>query len=335
MSSEWVGLRIPVREVRISLVLEAVEPLRVGAGRTESPAALTENPVYRHRVCHDGICEELPVIPGSSLKGVLRTVSASLSVACGVTAHTGIARYKDDCVSKLFDNVGNFDNFRKKIYRGTLSILNLETVLKGFCPTCLLYGAPSVLGRASIGDFEPVPGTLRVGVKAGVGIDRRKGAAAQRILYRVEYVEPGSRFKGVITIFNTPNWMFALLASSLKAVDDGFAKIGGFKSRGMGRVKILVDKETPQIIISPVQGSVLSKLDEEVDEESRLPSGCSVSNGVAVCIGKPAMELLESLANSWHKVYCNKLREAYLSREKEARDIVEEGRKAGDKHEHG
>lgn len=316
---EWLGGRIQCRLVELSLVLEAVEPVRVGAGRG-ALNSLVDLPVLRERVCRNGVCETLPVIPGSSLKGVLRTVSAVLASRCGMDAHTGLARYGDDCVSSLCGGAKKFDQLRSKAYSaGNLDAV--KSVVKGFCPTCLLYGAPSYSGKVYVGEFRPVPGTVSVGVKTGVGINRRTGASVERALYTVEYVEPGSRFEGSIIVRNAPNWLLSLLAASILAIHEGYAKIGGFKSRGMGRVKIVEEGDTPRVTLWPVEEGTLKPLDLEIDVEHVLPSGCRVDGDRAECRGKAAMELLENLAGQWSSVYCGRAASVYDQRKQAARDL--------------
>ncbi len=312
----WAGLFPVIRRVLVTFGLRNLEPLRIGVGRGERLGGSVDLPVYRQRVVRpDGSVAEEPVIPGSSLKGVLRTASMSLAAGCGLEAHSGVGG--DDCVH-VFESYAekelgaglSFDNFRKHA-----SPEDMRRVVLGFCPICMLYGAQSVSARIVIGDFVPGNGAS-VGVKTGVGIDRRRGAAARGVLYRVEFVEPGTLFRGSISLVNAPNWLLGLFAKSLLMVSEGWLKLGGFKSRGMGRVEI--DQGTLQVNVWEPGGNqpVLRALDDELDEQVSL-EGCSSGAGSLVCSGSRAWSLFESLAGLWDSLCKNGRLAEVLGRRRE------------------
>jgi len=314
----WVGLFPVLRRVSLTFKLRNLEPLRIGAGRGEKLGGSADLTVYRQMVVRpDGSVVEEPVIPGSSLKGVLRTASMSLAVGCGLEAHSGVGG--DDCVHVLESSVKeqgsrfSFDNDFRKL----ASPDDIRRVVLGFCPLCLLYGAPSVSARVSIGDFVPDSGAA-VGVKTGVGIDRRRGAAARKVLYSVEFVEPGTVFTGRIRLVNTPNWLLGLFAKSLFLLDEGWLKLGGFKSRGMGRVEILWDTLSASIWGVNGDQAVLDALDRELDKPISI-KGCSEDGGFTACRGSAARELLERLAELWDELCSSgKLREVLSNRRRAA-----------------
>ena len=326
----WVGLTPILRWFTVSFSLVNREPLRIGAGRggdrLGSPVDL---PVYRQLVYHgDGTVTEEPVIPGSSLKGVLRTATMALLSSCGVEAHSGVG--SENCVASCFGVVSVFDQLRRSASAG-----EIRRLIAGFCPACLLYGAPSLASRVSVGEFTPTEKGVRTGVKTGVGIDRRRGAAAQRVLYTVEYVEPGTVFQGSISTVNTPNWMLSLLAASITAIGGGWFKIGGFKSRGMGLVEI--GRGSVEIRVEPVEkrdgSAVLPVLDSGLDREEPL-EGCSLEACLrgfrAVCGGEAGYRVLQTLAEAWHSHYCGRAAEALKRRREESSSLCEQYRIASE-----
>lgn len=315
----WEGLFPTLRRIRFNLKLRNIEPLRIGVGRGgDRLGAPVDLSVYRQQVVRkDGGGYKIslePVIPGSSLKGVLRTASMALAASCGLEAHSGVGG--DDCVNKIFGNTKTFDE-----YRGERTPDDVRSALRGFCPLCLLYGAPNFSSRVHVGDFVPTTGA-RVGVKTGVGINRRTGAAQVGMLYTVEYVEPGAVFEGSISAVNTPNWMLALLAGSLLAIGQGWLKIGGFKSRGMGRVEIVGVEFKVEPVKVEANSCLLPPLDLEVDEPLSL-NGCRVEGSSAICSDAAAYRLLEELATAWSSKYCSKLRELFEKRRKTAQQLIE------------
>jgi len=310
----WAGLMPVVRRVRITLRLRNIEPLRIGASRESALlGSSVDLPVYRQAVVIGDRVVEEPVIPGSSLKGVLRTAVMALSASCGLETHSGVGR--DNCVSEFFHNPGAFDRFRK---RNSADIV--RSVLLGFCPACLMFGAPSLAGRIKVGDFIPV-NRVRLRVKTSVGINRRTGAAQENALYTVEFVEPGTVFKGYVEAVNVPNWMLSLLAAALLAIGQGWFKLGGFKSRGMGRVEV-VGAEI--VVENHSSNRCLDKLDKDVDEPVELLA-CRCEAARLVCSGDAGLEVLRALASEWGSKYCDKLREIYPKRREWASHVAEQG----------
>lgn len=312
-SRYWAGLLFECRRVTLEFILEAVEPVRIGIGRADKLYSTADLPVLRYSVAGTG--KAIPVIPGSSLKGVLRTASMLACNYCGLTAHSGVR--EDNCVSLLESQVLNITGEEMGFdhYRGGASVDSLNVVLQGLCPTCLLYGAPSISSRVFVGDFLAVEGKYSINIKAGVGINRRLGAAARGVLYNVEYVEPNSQFKGSISLLNTPNWMLSLFAASLLAIHDGWLKVGGFKSRGMGRVRIVEDSLVVRLQGVGIGGDRLESLDADIDVADDVSDcGCNFANGILVCQGNSAMALLRRFADRWYSLYCGRVKSVWERR---------------------
>jgi CRISPR-associated protein Csm3 len=294
----WAGLVPVVRSVRIEFSLRNLEPLRIGVGRGgDRLGEAIDLPVYRQKIVVGNEVSEEPLIPGSSMKGVLRTATMALASSCGIEAHSGVG--DDNCIHRTFGTPSVFDRWRSNATPSAL-----RRLLASLCPACLLYGAPSVASRVVVGDFVPVERPVLTGVKTGVAINRRTGTAHKGALYTVEYVEPGTVFRGYISAVNTPNWLLSLLAASILYIADGCIKIGGFKSRGMGLVGIVED--SVKITISdPGAKGRLKILDKDIDEEEELKE-CSWSNGVAACSGVAAYNALRRIASLWQAKYCRK-----------------------------
>jgi len=312
----WAGLVPVLRSVRLELSLANLEPLRIGIGERVRLGEAINLPVLKERVYYasDGVARVVPVIPGSSLKGVLRTATMTALTACGIEAHSGVK--SDNCVVRLCDGVKLFEDLRKSMRADVV-----RAVVAGFCPACLLYGTPSVSSRLRVGEFVPEPSTVRLGVKTGVGIDRRSGASAN-VIYTVEYVEPGTVFSGVVTAVNTPNWLLALFARSLLLLDEGWLKIGGFKSRGMGLVSLLKDRGR-LVVEGAVARDVpaLEVLDGDVDRVEELPGCRTDEEGRLVCEGPGVYEALRRFAAAWDGFYCQRLPEVLERRREAARQV--------------
>jgi CRISPR/Cas system CSM-associated protein Csm3 (group 7 of RAMP superfamily) len=82
-----------------------------------------------------------------------------------------------------------------------------------------------------------------VSVRTGVAIDRRTGQAKGGALYELETV-CGGAFYGEIAMQNVGLWQLGLLWLVLDRIDDGTLRIGFGKSRGLGRVRLTVERFT-------------------------------------------------------------------------------------------
>ena len=175
-----------------------------------------------------------PILPGSSLKGKLRSTCETLSHALRLSAcllnqaASGIA-----CTS----DVKYYSKVREK-YQGTFKQgLNkrLQWIKNHTCDVCELFGSPVKAGRLWVSD-----GTLNkdwasvVQVRDGVVIDRDSRTAVDGLKYDYEVVPPRSRFELCIDLENPTDTDLALLGAALFDWNAG-SSLGGFTSRGLGR----------------------------------------------------------------------------------------------------
>jgi len=218
LSLDWV-YHIPVlRKTEISFKIVAVEPLRIGAQK--EVASIANNPIVK--IAKNG--ERVPFIPGSSLKGVLRTIGEGLwSSVIGRYVHDN----KENFVCYVFKDEKDEEQEEKQ------RIPN-KKLAEMLCPVCLTYGVPGFMSKVLVSDFFPL--NYSIGVITQASIHRKKGTAQNP--RQIEYVEPGSTFSGKLVMTNAPNWMITLVLASLYLIDNGFVKLGGNKSRGFGAARI-------------------------------------------------------------------------------------------------
>jgi CRISPR-associated RAMP protein (TIGR02581 family) len=229
-SYPWFSHSILYRIITLNITILNEAPLRIGAGRgVLSP---TDLPVITIRLRQ----QDVPYIPGSSLKGTFRTTAEYIARSLGVRACQAGA-----CNSNLWDE-------RERIRYGDMLDRLLregkkEEVLKllsKYCLICKIFGSSSFSSHLHFEDAYPQSGVSR-GIKAGIAINRRSGAVQRGALYQVEFVNPGHKFKGSIVARNIPNYGLGLLAVTLDYFNEGVVRLGGFKSRGFGKVKVKVE----------------------------------------------------------------------------------------------
>ena len=113
------------------------------------------------------------------------------------------------------------------------------------CTACRLFGSRILASHVRISDAhvrttpeERAAGRAPVEVRDGVAIDRDLRHVRGGLKYDFEVVSPGTAFDLEIFVENPEDWLLGLLAIGLDQITDGFSAIGGFTSRGLGRVDI-------------------------------------------------------------------------------------------------
>lgn len=188
--------------------------LHVGAG-SASDIEVTDLPVLK-------TAQGYPFIPGSSLKGVVRsTVEGLLRAAKNNRLRA--------CDPLSFETSCGGTSVR-------------SGPLKEHCAVCRLFGSHLVASHVRFSDAR-MPRENEIGPppierRDGVSIDRDLRVAAAKRKYDLEVVSPGTVFSLEIFVVNPEPWLMGLLVTGLDQLREGFTAIGGFTSRGLGRVSI-------------------------------------------------------------------------------------------------
>jgi CRISPR-associated RAMP protein (TIGR02581 family) len=209
---------------RLRAELVAVSGLRVGAGKSFDAAA-TDQPVIRDALGR-------PYIPGSSLKGALRSGLESILRGLG---------HKDLQACELFEKgrrcVGDPDDDDKGRGGRRRESITLADVVKGCCTACSLFGSPLLAGRVFVHDLPLLSGSSTE-LRDGVGIHRDLGTAQPSIKYDVEVVPTGTRFQLEMVLENVDPDRLALLLQTVELLHQGEILLGGLTTRGLGKVTL-------------------------------------------------------------------------------------------------
>lgn len=174
-----------------------------------------------------------PFVPGSSLKGVLRSEAERFAPvlglsACGLFSESGVA-----CLSTNRDAERQF---REKSRKDGVDMSALEQQV---CDACKLFGGTVIASRVLCNDLSLVADyPVAVERRDGVGIDRDTGTAAKSIKYDFQVVPSETSFALRIQAENLDPSGRALLSVVLLELIRGNISIGGKRSRGLGRCHV-------------------------------------------------------------------------------------------------
>jgi len=180
--------------------------------------------------------EEIPFLPGSSIKGVMRAHAERIlrtlcqnnmelrKWACNITGSK-----EEKCVSED----------------------NKPHPYQDHCYACRTFGLTTLASRVRITDAYPWPigadleervrsaQQVQLEERPGVMIDRRTGTGQNPRFYEVC---TAGQFHAELFIHNYQLWQLALLALVIRDMNLGYQRLGASKSRGLGKVKIAVEE---------------------------------------------------------------------------------------------
>lgn len=227
-----------------------------------------------------------PFIPGSSLKGVIRsyaekicrTLKADPVPVCLPYVKPG----KEGQGEKGQASCGlRFEEHKRD---NGIKDLSSRDAYRYSCPACRTFGSHVFTGRFKAADAYLLPGiNPSFEIRDGVAIDRITGGAAPGAKYDLEVLVKGD-FSTTIEIHNFERWQLGLIALVLRDMEDELVRIGSGTSRGLGRIKASITSFTisqfgsPSTSLTGIAGQCTGdeKTDygfaDETDSVSTLPA---------------------------------------------------------------
>jgi CRISPR-associated RAMP protein (TIGR02581 family) len=196
--------------VKGSLVSET--PLRVGVGREAPLGSPVDLAVLRVRFA-DG--RSSPVIPGSSLKGALRSLAEVIARASGYDVH----------------DPWDFRRAEEEAREGK------------FCIICGIFGSTELASHVRVYDAYPIGGGLTF-TKTGVGINRDFRGVQPGVLYTEELVIPRVRWSFRMDVINIrvfpepKDERGKILHQVIELLSKGFVQVGARKTVGCGLLRL-------------------------------------------------------------------------------------------------
>nr|WP_302141135.1 CRISPR-associated RAMP protein Csx7 [uncultured Schaedlerella sp.] len=238
--------------------LVAVTALHIGAAENVFKPGGCKNPFFRN-------AEGLPLIPGSSLKGAMRSfLEQYLSSESGKKVLPEKIHYKrticneeKPCVESKKDNGkdnnrkdGKKNNELKELLKSKdkdaqrkLSeyLFGVEGEKEGrLCIICRLFGSHYSAAKFSVRDAGVIEDTFQgeFEIRSGVAIDRNLGISADGKKFETEVVPEGTAFSFRAVLENGDETEWKIIKQLLRAMEFALIPIGGKKSRGLGEIRL-------------------------------------------------------------------------------------------------
>ncbi|MBP0956203.1 MAG: CRISPR-associated RAMP protein [Oscillospiraceae bacterium] len=167
-----------------------------------------------------------PVIPGSSVKGVVRSWFESVLRGAGVFA-CDVLDNKNCCTAKEEEKRKDCKDLREKA----------EMAYKDSCEVCRLFGGREFAGKLKFKDSYLI-GEPSFEFRDGVGIDRETGAVKKGAKYDFEIISKDSEFSFYLTAENLDEKQKKYFEFIVEALKNGELSVGGKTSRGLGRFAV-------------------------------------------------------------------------------------------------
>ncbi|GAX45310.1 hypothetical protein NIES4075_63310 [Tolypothrix sp. NIES-4075] len=260
-------------------ILETVTALRISAGRSSEPIG-SDLPVIKDALGR-------PLIPGSSLKGALRSRLESFLRGIHLDFAANPAQELEwsitpDRMSEFKEKNKNFKPQEKEEKLHEFIINNTDLVSS-------LFGSPWLASKFQIRDLtvsEPEENWFgQYQERDGVAIDRDTETAGDGKLYDFQVVPAGTPFIFHAVIENAEEWELGMLMIGLHQFQTKQIPLGGGRSRGLGVVKLIIkemnwvdvrdenDKEkvNPNKVITYLKKLVSLNLNSPCDDAIPLP----------------------------------------------------------------
>ncbi|MDR1157415.1 MAG: CRISPR-associated RAMP protein [Oscillospiraceae bacterium] len=223
---------------RLSLTTElvAVTALHVGAGQDAFQPTAVQGAVMKD-------VRGQPYLPGSSLKGVLRSFLESI----GLNQHGGKPCYMGNACSEPYrtraERLDWLEKWQteelkkgKKISQEEAQEVLAKEIVRNACMACRLFGSSVLAGKVKISDAIPATEELiTTDIRTGNAIDRDTHTVEGGMLFDTETIPAGTVFTVKWLADNLIKEETEVFAQLLQVFADGDLTIGGRSRSGLGR----------------------------------------------------------------------------------------------------
>jgi CRISPR-associated RAMP protein (TIGR02581 family) len=231
--------------LEITGTLITVTALRISAGRSTEPIG-SDLPVIK-----DALGK--PLIPGSSFKGALRSrlesflrgIDPELAANPAIESEWSITnerlKGKNGIKEEVEEELKQYPEKERSAKRDSLLT---EKIINETDLASLLFGSPWIASKFQVRDLTVQPDAWfgQYQERDGVAIDRDTETAADGKLYDYQVVPAATPFDFKAVVENAQDWELGLLMMGLHQFETEQIPLGGGRSRGLGVVKLEIDK---------------------------------------------------------------------------------------------
>jgi len=231
-----------INSARIEMKIIPIDPLLIKSGQ----ASVSGVDMAFVRTYRNGKKDE-PFIPGSSLKGVIRSYAEKICRSLKDSPVPVCLPYLDpkDKAEKGEERQYScgllFEKFKKD---KDLKTVPTPDVYKLSCPACRLFGSHCFIGRLATSDAYLTESFKTQGqpvfeIRNQIAINRITGGVANGP-FDMELTR--GEFSTSLDIRNFEHWQLGMIALVLRDMEEGLIRIGFGKSRGLGRFKARITR---------------------------------------------------------------------------------------------
>ena len=219
-----------INRVKLSATIKARTGLYIGAGQGSYSPLETQCPVVKTK-------QGYPYIPGSSLKGVLRSFLES--VQCNIDN----VILSQNCVScnnslaKKEDREAWVKRYGSEDADGGTKRLAMY-IEQGSCPACRLFGSPIMAGKLKFADATLKNQKKETEKRMGNAIDRDTHTAVSGALFETEVIPTGTEFSLLVIAENLTKEEAEIFSELMEYFADGGITIGGRARAGLGIISV-------------------------------------------------------------------------------------------------
>ena len=208
--------------------LTTITALRISAGRSTEPIG-TDLPVIK-----DALGQ--PLIPGSSFKGAMRSRLESFLRGIDSSFAEDPADFTSSSRNQYVKDLK--DTYKNNDLELTQQLLEMTDLISH------LFGSPWIASKFQVRDLTVLPETWfgQYQERDGVAIDRDTETAADGKLYDFQVVPAATEFEFRAVVENAEPWELGLVMIGLHQFETEQIPLGGGRSRGLGVVKLDIDK---------------------------------------------------------------------------------------------
>ena len=210
--------------------LKANTPIHIGAGNNDFDPLQVDNTIIRDN-------EGKPYIPGSSLKGVLRSYMEVFIESINSENFKSCFIVNNPCLKNEFIE----DIKRERRRRRTEENIDKEIgnrIYEEMCDVCKIFGSHYFASKLKIKDCKLKDEKAYVERRDGVVIDRETGTSLKGKKYDFEQVAAGTHFDFYMTIDNLDEKHEELFKIIVNLLKNGELKVGGKTSVGLGAIEL-------------------------------------------------------------------------------------------------